>query len=100
MSPEENDIFFPDDSLSHLKIADLLSNEETKIENVNIQEYQEISRQILLGKCINSDLVIVHDDNLYVKSSNYTDIPMGKYYFSQSSTRHISICMNFTIHKK
>ena len=82
---EENDIFFPDDSLSHLKIADLLSNEETKIENVNIQEYQEISRQILLGKCINSDLVIVHDDNLYVKSSNYTDIPMGKYYFGNKN---------------
>lgn len=82
---EENDIFFPDDSLSHLKIADLLSNEETKIENVNIQEYQEISRQILLGKCINPDLVIVHDDNLYVKSSNYTDIPMGKYYFGNKN---------------
>ena len=82
---EENDIFFPDDSLSHLKIADLLSNEETKIENVNFQEYQEISRQILLGKCINSDLVIVHDDNLYVKSSNYTDIPMGNYYFGNKN---------------
>ena len=82
---EENDIFFPDDSLSHLKIADLVSNEETKIENVNFQEYQEISRQILLGKCINSDLVIVHDDNLYVKSSNYTDIPMGNYYFGNKN---------------
>ncbi|MDD5810492.1 MAG: hypothetical protein PUD17_00165 [Treponema sp.] len=82
---EENDIFFPDDSLSHLKIADLVSNEERKIENVNFQEYQEISRQILLGKCINSDLVIVHDDNLYVKSSNYTDIPMGNYYFGNKN---------------
>lgn len=38
-----------------------------------------------MGKCINSDLVIVHDDNLYVKSSNYTDIPMGKYYFGNKN---------------
>lgn len=38
-----------------------------------------------MGKCINSDLVIVHDDNLYVKSSNYTDIPMGNYYFGNKN---------------
>lgn len=84
-SSGENDIYFPDDGLRQLKISDLMSNEETKIENVNIQEYQEITRQILLGKCINSNLVIVHDENLYVNSSYYTDIPMGKYYFGNKN---------------
>jgi hypothetical protein len=77
----ETDIYFPDNGLKHLKISDILSNEEIKIENVNTQEYQETSRQILLGKCINSNLVNIYDDNLCVKSSNYTDFPMGKYYF-------------------
>ena len=75
-----NDINFPDEGLNQIKITDFRSNDEITIENVNTQDYQEISRQILLGKCINAKLINVFDNNLYINSSEYTDIPKGKFY--------------------
>ena len=75
-----NDICFPDEGLNQIKLSEFLSKDEITIENVNTQDYQEISRQILLGKCINAELINVFDNNLYINSSTYTDIPKGKYY--------------------
>lgn len=76
----DNDINFPDEGLNQIKISEFISNNETTIKNVNTQDYQEISRQILLGKCTNAKLIKVFDNNLYINSSEYTIIPKGKYY--------------------
>ena len=76
----DNDINFPDEGLNQIKISEFISNNETTIKKVNTQDYQEISRQILLGKCTNAKLIKVFDNNLYINSSEYTDIPKGKYY--------------------
>ena len=76
----DNDINFPDEGLNQIKISAFVSNEETTIKNVNTRNYQEISRQILLGKCINAKLIEISDDTLYINSSEYTDIPTRKYY--------------------
>ena len=76
----DNNIRFPDEGLNQIKIAEFMSNDEITIENVSIQDYQEISRQILIGKCINAKSVNVFNNNLYINSSIYTDIPRGKYY--------------------
>ena len=73
-------INFPDEGLNQIKITDFMSNDEITIENVNVQDYQEISRQILLGKCINAKYINIFDNNLYINSSEYTDIPKGKFY--------------------
>lgn len=79
----DNDINFPDEGLNQIKISAFVSNEETTIKNVNTRNYQEISRQILLGKCINAKLINVFDNNLYINSSEYTDIPKRKYYMGE-----------------
>lgn len=79
----DNDIYFPDEGLNQIKIAEFMSNDEITIENINIQDYQEISRQILIGKCINAKSVNVFNNNLYINSSIYTDIPRGKHYFDE-----------------
>lgn len=79
----DNDINFPDEGLNLIKISAFVSNDETTIKNVNTRNYQEISRQILLGKCINAKLINVFDSNLYINSSEYTDIPKGKYYMGE-----------------
>lgn len=76
----DNDISFPDEGLNQIKISEFVSNNEMTIKNVNTQDYQEISRQILLGKCINAKFINVFDNNLYINSSEYTDIPTRKYY--------------------
>ena len=74
------DINFPDEGLKQTKITDFVSNDKITIENVNTQDYQEISRQIILGKCINANLIKVFDNNLYIDSSEYADIPKRKHY--------------------
>ncbi|MBR2092123.1 MAG: hypothetical protein IJ905_17695 [Fibrobacter sp.] len=76
----DKDMNFPDEGLNQIKISEFVANNETTIKNVNTQDYQEISRQILLGKCTNAKLIKVFDNNLYINSSEYTDIPKGKYY--------------------
>lgn len=76
----DNDISFPDEGLNQIKVSEFVSNNEMTIKNVNTQDYQEISRQILLGKCINAKFINVFDNNLYINSSEYTDIPTRKYY--------------------
>lgn len=76
----DNDINFPDEGLNQIKISAFVSNDETIIKNVNTRNYQEISRQILLGKCINAKLIEISDDTLYINSSEYTDFPTRKYY--------------------
>ena len=79
----ENDIRFPDEGLKHFNMQDFVSNDEIRIDNINIQDYQEISRQILLGKCINAKSVDIIDNDLYINSSIYTEIeiPKGKHHF-------------------
>ena len=65
----DTSMFFPDAGLNMLKISDILFNPEIEIKKINFQNYWEISRQLVLGKCIESDLISIVDENLYIKSS-------------------------------
>lgn len=85
------DINFYDEGLNQIKISEFVSNDEITIGNVNTQDYQEISRQILLGKCINAKLINISDENLYINSSEYTDIPKRKYYMGDEKSS-LSTC--------
>ena len=64
--------------LPDVSIREAKERVKTAIKNVNTQDYQEISRQILLGKCTNAKLIKVLDNNLYINSSEYTIITKGK----------------------
>lgn len=81
----EDVIFFPEEELKSFSINDIISEREIEIKNVNFSAYKEISRQIILGKCINAESIIVSDDNIRINSSKFESIPLNKYSYEEKN---------------
>lgn len=74
VSKLEEPISFPDETLKDNTINDFLKNEEITIKHANILELRELSRQILISKCISPISIKVIDDDLIIQSKTIEQI--------------------------
>lgn len=72
-----------------ISIQDLFNERTLSIENVNFLQYQEITRQILLGRMINADKLSVEEDKVFVLGGTYKKLQYSKYdYDSENISLH------------
>lgn len=73
ISTLNKDVFFYDKGLSDLKINDIFSHKSIDIKNMNFLEYQNISQELILAKCVNAAFISILDENLHIESGDFNN---------------------------
>lgn len=79
---------FPDIILSGegQTLESFLRNEVITINNTNFTRYKEITRQIVLSKCMKAVEISVNDDALNIKGNNVCDFHFSRYSYRQEDS--------------
>lgn len=62
-----------------ISIQDLFNERTLSIENTNFLQYQEVIRQILIGRMINADKLSVEEDKVFVLGGTYTKLQYSQH---------------------
>ncbi|MFG6367349.1 MAG: hypothetical protein K1W16_02790 [Lachnospiraceae bacterium] len=76
-----------------ISIQDLFNKKLLSISAANFLEYQEVIRQILVGRMINAEKVFVEEDKVSILGEVYTKLPYPKHFYDDRdlSLRSVAI---------
>lgn len=66
-------------------MQDLFNARNLSIENVNFLQYREVIRQILIGRMINADKLLIEEDKMFVAGGTYTKLQYSKNYYDREN---------------
>lgn len=59
-------------------LADVFSKDEIELKNVDFIQYQEVTRQVLLGRIMNADNIAVDSLGVNIKGGEYEEFPYAR----------------------